>query len=278
MAAKIKKAGETIFMNRERIHPSAIISSEAEIAGDVLIGAFAVIEGKVQIGSGCVLRPFTHLNGPLSLGQGNQIYAGAVLGEQPQHARFEGETSSVQIGDQNVFGEQVTVHRGTTQPTRIGTRNVFMANSHVGHDCRIGDGCFLDCNAVVGGHCILENDVQLRGNSGVHQFVRLGRLSVLETTSVATKDLPPFAISRGTNIVCGLNVAGMQEAGHSAAEIETASQVFEILYQQKNTLRMALEKIDRELSEIPIAQEVTTFIRNSTRGIVLGNRFVSGPD
>lgn len=203
---------------------------------------------------------------------------GAVLGERPQHAKFDGETTSVLIGDRNVFGEQVSVHCGTTQVTRIGAGNIFMANSHVGHDCQVGDRCFLDSNAVIGGHCVLENDVKLGGGSGVHQFVRLGRLCVLEITSLATKDLPPFAISRGTNIVCGMNVAGMQEAGHSSAEISTASRVFDILYRQKNTLRMALDKIERELSGTTIAQEVMTFIRNSSRGIVLGNRFVPDSD
>ncbi len=262
-------------MISERIHPSAIISSEAEIAGDVLIGAFAVIEGKVTIGPGCIVRPLAHLIGPMTLGQDNQVYAGAVLGERAQHAKFDGETTSVQIGDKNIFGEQVSVHRGTTDVTRVGAGNIFMANSHVGHDSQVGDRCFLDNNSLIGGHCVLENDVKLGGHSGVHQFVRLGRLCVLEMMAVATKDLPPFAISPRTNIVSGMNVAGMQEAGHSTAEITTASRVFDILYRQKNTLRMALEIIERELSGSTIAQEVMTFIRNSSRGIVLGNRFVS---
>jgi UDP-N-acetylglucosamine acyltransferase len=260
-------------MTTERIHPTAIVSKEAEIANDVVIGPFAIVEGKVNIGPGCVLRAYVHLNGPLTLGRGNQLFTGAVLGERPQHARYIDEPTSVEIGDHNIFGEQVSVHRGTTEATRIGTNNIFMTNSHVGHDCQIGDRCFLDSNALIGGHSVLEDNVYLSGNSAVHQFVRLGRLSVLGTTSLATKDLPPFAMNRETNIVCGMNTVGMHQAGHSESEIIAALRAFEILYREGNTLRTALAKIETELAGVAIAQELVQFIRGSKRGIVLGNRY-----
>jgi UDP-N-acetylglucosamine acyltransferase len=262
----------------ERIHPAAIISQEAEIAGDVVVGPFAVIEGKVRIGPGCVVRPHVHLCGPLTLGRGNQIYTGAVLGEVPQHARFHGEPTAVEIGDDNLIGEQVSIHRGTTAVTRVGSNNVFMANSHVGHDCQVGDRCYLDANAVLGGHCVVENDVHISGQAAVHQFVRLGRLSLMEPASVATKDLLPFARGIETNIVAGLNRAGMQGAGLSQGEIAAAERAFHILYLEKNTLRVALEKIESELAGSAIAQELIQFVRNSTRGIVLGNRYQANED
>src|SRR5262249_26037728 len=134
-----------------RIHPTAVISLEAELANDVQVGPYVVIEGAVRIGPGCVLRPFSHLIGPLTMGSNNLVFTGCVLGEQPQHMRYSGEPTSTEIGDSNVFRENVTIHRGTTQAvtTRIGNHNFFMANSHVAHDC------------VVGNHCILVNGALL---------------------------------------------------------------------------------------------------------------------
>ena len=256
-----------------RIDATAIVSPEAEIAGDTHVGAFVIIEGKVRIGSRCVIRPHAHLVGPLVIGNGNQISTGATLGEFPQHASHLGETTAVEIGDDNLLGEQVTVHRGITQVTRIGSRNVFMANSHVGHDSQIGDMCFLDNNALIGGHCVIEDSVYLSGNSAVHQFVRLGRLSFLGIGSVMTKDLLPFAMSQNTNIVSGVNVEGMKRAGLSDADVEAALRAFEILYQEKNTVSSAVARIEEELPGSAIAQELIAFTRNSKRGIVLGNRY-----
>jgi UDP-N-acetylglucosamine acyltransferase len=266
-------------MITERIHPTAIISKEAEIAADVVMGPFAVIEGKVRIGNGCVLGPFSHLCGPMTLGSRNQVSTGVVLGERPQHILYKDEPTGLEIGDDNVIGAQVTVHRGTTHSgtTRIGNRNVLMANSHVAHDCQVADSCTLAPNALLGGHCILEDNVSLGGNAAVHQFVRLGRLSVLGNASVMTKDLPPFALSQGFNTVCGVNVAGLQEVGHTPAEIDAAVRAFDILYGSNNTLTVALEIIENELAGMAIIQELIQFIRNAKRGIALSNRYDSMP-
>ena len=143
-----------------RIHPTAIISPEAEIADDVIIGPYCVIENKVRIGPGCSMRPFVHLCGPLVMGRGNSIFSGAVLGERPQHTKYNGEPTSLEIGDNNIFRGQVTVHRGTTQSwmTRIGSGNFFMANSHIAHDCVIGNNCILANGALVGGHATMGDN------------------------------------------------------------------------------------------------------------------------
>src|SRR5262245_26208164 len=119
-----------------RVHPTAVISEEAVVGDDVEIGAYAIIEGPVTLGHGCVIRPHACLYGPLTMGAGNRVFSGAVLGEEPQHLKYQGEKTSLEIGDGNVFREHVTIHRGTTHSfvTRIGNHNYFMANSHVGHD------------------------------------------------------------------------------------------------------------------------------------------------
>jgi UDP-N-acetylglucosamine acyltransferase len=255
-----------------RIHPTALIAKGAEIAADVAIGPFVVVEDNVRIGPGCTLGSFVHLCGPLQLGERNQIFTGVVLGERPQHARYNDEPTSLVIGDDNIFGEQVTVNRGTAHSwvTRIGNRNHFMANSHIGHDCQVGDRCILAGGALVGGHCVLEDNSQLSANAGLHQFVRIGRLALLEAASLMTKDLPPFALAQGINTVCGINDGSMREAGLREADIEAVRRAFHILYQEHNLLTFALEKIDRDLADNLLVCELTHFIRTSKRGIVFG--------
>src|SRR5262245_47741408 len=128
-----------------RIHPTAVISPQAEVADTVTIGPHAVVEGKVIIGPDCILRSGALLCGPLCLGRGNIIFSGAILGEKPQHLKYQDEFTSLEIGDYNTFREYVTIHRGTSQSrtTRVGSHNLFLAQSHVGHDCVIGDRCTL---------------------------------------------------------------------------------------------------------------------------------------
>jgi UDP-N-acetylglucosamine acyltransferase len=256
-----------------RIHPTAIISAEAEIAEDVVIGPYVVIEGKVRVGAGCVIRPYVHLCGPLTMGCRNMVFGGAVLGERPQHTKYNDEPTSVEIGDDNVFREQVTVHRGTTQAwtTRIGNGNFFMANSHVAHDCVVGNNCILANGALIGGHGHLHDNVYLSGNSAVHQFVRMGRLALVSGTSATTKDVPPFIVIQGVNVVCGVNVVGMRRAGLSHAQIDAVRRAYSLLYRENNLISVALEKISRELGEFPAAVEMVEFIRGTKRGICLGN-------
>ncbi len=252
-----------------RIHPSAIISPEAELADDVSVGAFAVIEGAVRIGPGCTIRPRALLCGPLTLGANNVVFSGTTLGERPQHLKYNDEPTSVEIGDGNVFRENVTVHRGTSHSwtTRIGNNNFFMVGSHVAHDCHIGNHCIFANNAAVGGHCILEDNVYLSGNSAVHQFVRVGRLALLSGCSGTTKDIPPFVIQQNIDTVVGVNVVGMRRAGISNERVTAIRQAFSILFRQRMLIPAALDRIERELGAIDVVAELVAFIRQSSRGI-----------
>lgn len=254
-----------------RIHPSAVISAEAELAEGVQVGPFVVLEGAVRVGEGCVLRPHAHLVGPLTLGRDNHVFSGVVLGERPQHLRYAGEPTRLEIGDGNLFREHVTVHRGTTQSwtTRIGNNNFFMAHSHVAHDCVIGNNCLFANGALLGGHCVVEDSVFLSGNCAVHQFVRLGRLCLLSGLSATTKDIPPFIIQQNINCVVGVNVVGMRRAGHSTAQIEAIRKAFHILYREGLPLPEALARIENELGHIDVVAELISFIHDSKRGINL---------
>ncbi len=254
-----------------RIHPSAVISPEAELADDVQVGAYAVIEGPVRIGMGCVVRPGAHLFGPLTMGCHNQVYGHAVLGEQPQHIKYGGEATRVEIGDNNIFREGVTIHRGTTATwtTRIGNHNFFMANAHVAHDCVVGNNCVLANGSLMGGHSVLEDNVLMSGNSAVHQFVRVGRLGLLSGCSGSTKDIPPFIIQQRINVVVGVNVVGMRRSGIPTANIDAVRRAFHVLYRDGYSVPEALKRIDAELGQVPEVAEMVAFIRASTRGIIL---------
>jgi UDP-N-acetylglucosamine acyltransferase len=254
-----------------RIHPSAVIAPEAELADDVEVGPHVVIEGPVRIGPGCILRPGVVLVGPLVLGRHNLVFSHAVLGEQPQHLKYAGEPTRLEIGDHNIFREHVTVHRGTTQSwaTRIGSHNYFMASSHVAHDCQIGNHCILANGALLAGHCSLEDHVYLSGNCAVHQFARIGRLALLSGVSATTKDIPPFVIMQRINCTVGINVVGMRRAGIPAAHIDAVRRAFHLLYLQDLLLPQALQQIEAELGTVPEVAEMVAFIRASTRGITL---------
>lgn len=252
-----------------RIHPSAVISPDAELAEDAVIGAYTVIEGAVRVGPGCVIRPRALLCGPLNLGRGNVVFSGAVLGERPQHLKYNDEATSLEIGDDNVFRENVTVHRGTTQSwtTRIGSRNYFMVGSHVAHDCRIGNQCILANGALLAGHVTIGDNVYLSGNCAVHQFASVGRLALLSGCSSTTKDIPPFMIQEGRNAVVGVNVVGMRRAGISHDDITAVRRAFNIVFRQRMVIPAALERVERELPGISVVTEFVEFIRTCSRGI-----------
>jgi UDP-N-acetylglucosamine acyltransferase len=252
-----------------RIHPAAVISPDVELADDVEVGALAVIDGNIQIGPGCVIRPGAFLFGRIAMGRGNTVYSGAVLGEQPQHLKYRGEPTSLEIGDFNTFREHVTVHRGTTHSmkTVIGSHNFLMAGCHVAHDSVIGDRCILTNGCLIAGHCIISDNVIISGNSAVHQFCRVGRLALLSGLSASTKDIPPFIIQQGIDCVSGVNLIGLRRAGFSAAQLAAVKEAYRILYRDGLVLPAALAKLECALGEVDVIQEMLTFLRGCTRGI-----------
>ena len=257
-------------LESELVHPTAVISPGAELAFDVQVGPYAIIDGPVRIGPGTIIESHACLNGPMEMGRDNFVGHGAVLGKSPQHKGYRGEPTSLRIGDGNVFREQVTIHRGTVAgggETRIGDRNMFMIGSHVGHDGRIGDDCTLVNGALVAGHVVLQDGCILSGHSAIQQRVRVGRLAMLGGLGSATKDIPPFVIQQGYNCVSGLNLVGLRRAGVSAPSIAALRVAFRILYKEGRTLTGALDQIESDLSPFAEVAEFVKFIRESTIGI-----------
>ncbi len=268
-------------MNRPHdVHPSAVISDSARLGENVRVGPFVVIEGEVTVGANTVIRPHVHLMGPLTLGANNDVGSGAVLGGAPQHLGYKGEPTNVVIGDGNTFREHVTVHRGMpagvgpgTGVTRIGDRNLFMAGSHVAHDCVVGNDCLFANSAVIGGHVEVSDRVLLSGNSAVHQFCRVGRLALLSGASASSKDIPPFWVMQEVNQVCGVNTVGMRRAGIPTAEIQAVRRAFGLIYKDRLPITAALLQIEAELGSFPAVRELLAFIRSSKRGICGAHKF-----
>ena len=203
------------------------------------------------------------------MGANNVVYPGAVIGERPQHLKYNDEPTTVEIGDNNIFREHVTIHRGTTHSwkTIIGNNNFFMVNSHVAHDCKIGNRCIFANGALLGGHCELADNVYLSGNSAVHQFVRMGRLALLSGCSATTKDIPPFVIQQNIDTVVGVNVIGMRRNGFSHAQIDAVREAFKVLFRENMVLPAALALLERDLGHVDVVTEMITFLRQSHRGI-----------
>ena len=256
-------------LNQPRIHPTAIIDPAAELADDVTVGPFAILEGPIRLGAGTIVRARAHLIGPLTAGPGNDFGLNVVIGERAQHLTMADAPGRVEIGANNVFRENATVHRSTQAevPTRIGNSNFFMVGTHVAHDCIVGNECILVNGAVIGGNVVVEDRALLSGNSAVHQNGRVGRLALLSACGTATKDLPPFAIQEGRNRLVGVNIIGMRRAGLSNAQIHAVQQAYRILLHSGLMMRDAIARIEKELGHIDTAAEIVKFIRICKRGI-----------
>jgi UDP-N-acetylglucosamine acyltransferase len=254
----------------EQIHPTAVIDPEAILANDVQVGPYAIIEGPVEVGPECVIEAHSCLCGPLFMGPRNFVGHGAVLGKSPQHRGYGGESTSVRIGEDNVFREFVTVHRGTAGGngvTWIGDRNMFMIASHLGHDACVGNDCTVVNSALVAGHVTIGDGCILSGHTAVQQRVRIGRLAMLGGMGSTSKDIPPFILQQGQNCVTGLNVIGLRRAGFCAATIDGLRQAFRIFFREGRAQSSALDRIEADLGTIPEVAEFVAFIRESKIGI-----------
>ncbi len=254
----------------ELVHPTAVISHEADLPADVQVGPYAIIDGPVRVGPGTIIEGHACLCGPMEMGRDNFVGHGAVLGKSPQHKGYRGEQTTIRIGDGNVFREHVTIHRGTVDgggETIIGDRNMFMIGSHLGHDGKVGNDCTLVNGSLVAGHVELHDGCILSGHSAIQQRVRVGRLAMLGGLGSVTKDIPPFVIQQGYNCASGLNLVGLRRAGIPAESIAALRVAFRMLYKEGRTQTGALEMIAGDLGHVPEIVEFVQFIRTSKIGI-----------
>jgi UDP-N-acetylglucosamine acyltransferase len=251
-------------------HQTAIVSPKAHISEDVLIGPYAVIEDDVVIGPGCRVHANTYICTGTTIGAGCIIHMGACLGSAPQDMAYKGANSYLKIGADNTFREHVTVHRGTEEGsyTTIGDNNYFMCLSHIAHNCTIGNHVIIGNNSLLAGYVTVEDHAFISAACLVHQFVRIGRLSMIGGGVRINKDFPPFMGTAADNIVESYNIIGLRRAGMQAKERDEIKQAHRILYREGLSISHALEKTEK-LYKSEAVKSLASFIKSSKRGICM---------
>ena len=254
------------------IDPTAIIDSHAELADDVSVGAFSVIGADVKIDAGTVIGPHVVIKGPTSIGKMNRIYQFTSIGEDPQDKKYAAEVTRLEIGDRNTIREFTSMHRGTQQDnsvTKIGNDNLFMAYTHVAHDCIIGDHVIMANGASLAGHVHLNNHAILGGFTLVHQFTQIGQYSFAAMGSAITQDIPPFVMVGGKPTrPHGINSVGMERNDISAEDIRLIRNAYKIIYKMNLRLEDAIEKLEDMASDSKQLSDMISFLRNVHRGIL----------
>jgi UDP-N-acetylglucosamine acyltransferase len=254
------------------IHPTAVIDPKAELDSSVEIGPYVVIDGTVKIRRGTRVMAHAYLTGWTEIGADNEIFPGVVLGAAPQDKAYKGQESYLRVGERNIFREHVQVHRGTAagSATVIGNDNFLMATSHVGHNCKVGDGVILANGALLGGHVEVGNNVFLSGNCVVHQFVRIGDYALMRGLSGTSRDVPPYAIVDWQHTVRGVNVVGLKRAGFDETRIRAIRTAYRILFRPGRNLALALKEVERSKRVSDDVATLLDFIKASKRGVCVG--------
>lgn len=254
------------------IHPTAIIDPGAIIAKGVSIGPFSIVGPDVEIGSGTLIGPHVVIRGPTCIGKENKIYQFASIGEDPQDKKYLGEITRLEIGNQNVIREYVTIHRGTIQDqslTRIGNANLLMAYVHVAHDCIIGDNVIMANGASLAGHVSVDDNAILGGFSLVHQFCRIGRYSFSGMGSIISRDIPPYVMVGGSPTKPrGINAVGLERRGFDSESVLNIKRAFKVLYKSRLKLEEAIDALSKMADSTPVILPMADFLRQSGRSII----------
>jgi UDP-N-acetylglucosamine acyltransferase len=250
------------------IHPTAIIHPNAKVSASVKVGPYSVIDEDVELGADCILGPHVYITGRTTIGVRNRFHAGSVIGDAPQDLKYANEHTGLRIGDDNIFREHVGVHRSNklTEDTVIGSNCFFMQDAHIGHNCVIGNHVIIASGAVLGGHVTVFDRAFISGVCGVHQFVRVGTLSLMQGGTILSADLPPFTIAHQVNILCGLNIIGLRRAGFSAADRLELKQLYRALFRSGENLRSAVARAKEKFCGAA-AKTMLEFVSESKRGV-----------
>jgi len=254
------------------IHPQAIIEPGAVIGKNVSIGPWTYIASEVVIGDDCEISSHVVINGPTRLGKGNRIFQFASIGEDCQDLKYAGEVTELVIGDNNIFRESCTIHRGTAQDnalTQIGSNNLFMAYAHVAHDCMVGNNCIMANNASIAGHVHVGNHVIIGGMAGVHQFCHIGDHSFVAANALVLKDVPAYVMASGQPAKpFGLNSEGLKRRGFERDTIMAIKRAYKSVYRKNLSVEEALAQISSQNEASEELDIFTSSIKQSTRGII----------
>jgi UDP-N-acetylglucosamine acyltransferase len=258
-------------MSDVQIHPSAIIDPGAELGDGTIVGPYCVIEANVVLGANCWLQHHVTLAGPTRAGARNKFYSYCSIGQQTQDLKYQGEPTYLEIGDENTFREFVTVNRSTSTggKTYVGSRGNFLAYSHVGHDCVVGNDVVFSNNGTLAGHVKVGDHAVIGGLTAVHQFCRIGRFAITGGCSKIVQDVPPFMIADGNPAeIRGINLIGLERKQFPAENVKLIKEAFRLIYRAKLNTRQAIEAVRKELPATAEINELVAFIEESDRGII----------
>ena len=258
-----------------KIHPTAIVDKNAKLADDIEVGPYAIIGPNVEAAKGNVIGARATVEGYTTLGEGNRIFTGAVIGSIPQDLKYKGKKSFLKIGKNNIIREYVTMNPGTEDGTvtSVGDANLFMAYSHVAHDCKIGNNCIIANIGTLAGHVTLEDRVVLGGLAAVHQFTRVGKMAIIGGCSKVVQDIPPFSTCDGNPArVYGLNLVGVRRAGMPQKAQRELKKAFKILFHSGLALKNSIKKVKKEIEFVEEVKYLLNFLKNSERGICRGGK------
>ena len=254
------------------IHPTAIVSPDAEIGIDTEIGPYCVIEANVRLGNRCKLHSHVVIHGHSEIGEENEFFPFAAIGTKSQDLKYAGEPTALIMGDRNVFRENTTVHRGTSEetPTRVGSDNLCLSYSHIAHDCQVGNHVILSNNGTLAGHVQVADYAIISGLTAVHQFCRVGAHSITGGISKIVQDIPPFTIVDGNpSTIRGINQVGLQRRGFSEEDIRALRTLYKKIFLKKESnLSEAVKSLDSDLTKNDKVAELLAFIESSERGII----------
>jgi len=255
-----------------RIDPRAVVAPTAKLGEGVEVGPFAIIGPDVEIGDGTIVGPHAVVTGWTKLGSHNRIFQFASIGDAPQDKKYAGEPTRVEIGDRNVFREYVTVNRGTTHDkgiTRVGSDNLFMASSHVAHDCIVGSHCVFANLATLGGHVEVDDYVILAGFTGVHQFCKIGAHAFIANNTAVTRDVPPYVMAVGHPAAPhSINATGLSRRGFTPEQVRNIKNAYRTLYRMDLPLEAAMEKLREAAQTQAEIVPFVEFVARSTRSLI----------
>ena len=254
-----------------RLHSTAIVHPEAKLHPSVEVGAYAVIGPKVRIGAGSKIGPHAVIDGDTVLGERNRVWQFASVGAEPQDLKYAGEDTQLVVGDDNMIREFTTLHKGTVGGggvTKIGNKNLFMAYSHVAHDCQVANGCVFANSATLAGHVEVGDFVTVGGLSAVHQFTRIGKYAFIAGGSMVVMDVPPYCTAQGDRAeLVGLNTVGLTRRGFTDEQLRRVKEAYRLMFRSKLGFNEGLAQVRAELGEHPELEEFIGFLTTSKRGI-----------
>jgi len=255
-----------------KLHPTALIDAGAQVADDVEVGAYSIVGADARIGAGTRIGPHAVVTGRTTIGARNRIFQFASVGEIPQDRKYGGEPTTTTLGDDNVVREFVSIHAGTAQDrgtTAIGNGNLFLAYTHVAHDCVVGNHTTFSNNAQIAGHVTIGDFVVLGAYAGVHQFCRVGAHAMLAAGAIVLQDVPPFVTAAGYPAKpAGTNNEGLRRRGFSASDIATVRRAYRTLYRAGLSLEEARDALAKAALDAPLLAPLVAFLSESGRGIV----------